>query len=46
MTKDINVYDVFGICYHSDNAHALQSEDPFETVEIGGEKRTYKKYAT
>ena len=41
LTKDINVYDVFGECYRP------TGEEAFDTVEgPDGEVRTYKKFAT
>ena len=36
LTKDINVYDIYGKCYKPEDFHKLKAEDMYETVEVNG----------
>ena len=45
MTDNVNVYNLYGTCYHNDDSEA-KLKDKYGQVKVGDELKTYKKYAT
>ena len=46
VTSDVNIYDIFGYCYKTEDELAQKSHQRRELAVVGGQPKAYKKYFT